>query len=488
MTTEKIYPDAPTFVESIRSIGYSFESAVADIIDNSISKRAKNIQVTFDSIEPRFLAITDDGCGMNLGELKEAMKYGSRSSLEQRASDDLGRFGLGLKMASLSQCRQLTVVSKKDGVMSGAEWNLDCIGDWTIIVYDKEEIDKLPSIESLQNNKTGTLVLWRNFDRLGTGTDDHSGIFDQKIVITKKHLSLVFHRYLEPDTVTKKIVISFNGCNLIAIDPFMTKNPATQQMEEDVISLDGQEIRVRPYVLPFSAKLTQSEKKLLDDTSDLKLNQGFYVYRNRRLIIWGTWFRLLRQEELKRLARIRIDIPNCLDSVWAIDIKKSSAALPEAIKERLKAIVSKAGDRSEDVYRYRGRKANDDKIEHVWSVFENRGEVKYRINRETALFKGVQDSLNDEGLSRLDALVTMIEDAFPFRDVYCRYAKSKNQEDPIKTDLSFDECYKAAESYLSILLKNGMATHQAIGAIQNIDFIKKHPDVLKRLEENYGTD
>ena len=417
MRTERVYPDAPTFVESIRSIGYSFESAVADIIDNSISKQARNIQVCFDSIEPRFLAIVDDGCGMSSEELKDAMKYGSRSSLEQRSSDDLGRFGLGLKMASLSQCRQLTVVSKKNGVLSGTEWNLDQIGDWSLIIYDDSEFGDIPCMDLLRKNETGTLVVWRKFDRLGIGSDDYSEIFDNKIALSKKHLSLVFHRYLEPEAITKKINISFNGANLVAIDPFLTKNPATQQMEEDVIVIEEQKIRVRPYVLPFSAKLSQSEKKLLDDTSELKLNQGFYVYRNKRLIIWGTWFRLLRQEELKRLARIRIDIPNCLDSVWGIDIKKSSASLPEAIKERLKAIVSKAGDRSEHVYQYRGRKANDDKLEHVWSVVENRGEVKYKINRDTALFKGVQDSLPDSEQSKLNALITMIEDAFPFRDV-----------------------------------------------------------------------
>ena len=137
------------------------------------------------------------------------------------------------------------------------------------------------------------------------------------------------------------------------------------------------------------------------------------------------------------------------------------------------AIVSKAGDRSEHVYQYRGRKANDDKLEHVWSVVENRGEVKYKINRDTALFKGVQDSLPDSEQSKLNALITMIEDAFPFRDVYCRYAKSKNQEDPIKTDSSFEECYQAAETYLSILIGNGMSADEALNIAHNVDFFKR---------------
>lgn len=488
MRTEHVYPDASTLVESTRSIGYSFESAVADIIDNSLSKNAKDIIIRFDSNNPRFLAVIDDGIGMDEEELINAMKYGSKSSLEERSSTDLGRFGLGLKMASLSQCRMLTVVTKKNGVLVGAEWNLDMIGDWALIMYEEPEIRKLPCFDILNSFKSGTIVLWRNFDRLGKEENLQGLVFDKNIQLTKKHLSLVFHRYLEPETVSQKISITINGDRIGAIDPFFVRNPATQQLEEELIMVEGGEVRVKPFVLPFSSKLTNPERKLLDDISDLKLGQGFYVYRNKRLIVWGTWFRLLRQEELKRLARVRVDIPNSLDSAWGIDIKKSTAVLPESIKDRLKTIVSKAGGRSEEVYRYRGRKATQDNLDHIWNVIDNRGKISYKINRDSVLVKKIQDSLADSGRSAFNSLILMLEDTFPVRDVYCRFAKSKDQADePIKNEISFDDCYRAAETYLQLLIDSGIDKETALKSASNLDFIKNHNDVLKMLEENYGT-
>ncbi|RGS49207.1 ATP-binding protein [Holdemanella biformis] len=113
MNEVKLIPNAPILIESTRSIGYSFETALADIIDNSLAKKANKIDVYFNSIDSPFVMVIDNGVGMNLEELTDAMRYGSKSSLEERDRNDLGRFGLGLKTASLSQCRKLTVFSKK---------------------------------------------------------------------------------------------------------------------------------------------------------------------------------------------------------------------------------------------------------------------------------------------------------------------------------------------------------------------------------------
>ena len=122
-----LLPFAPILVESTRSIGYTFEAALADIIDNSIGKNATEIRVMYSSIAPQFVAIIDNACGMSSAEPETAMRYGSRSSLETRDKDDLGRFGLGLKTASMSQCRKLTVISKKDGEINAACWDLDVV-------------------------------------------------------------------------------------------------------------------------------------------------------------------------------------------------------------------------------------------------------------------------------------------------------------------------------------------------------------------------
>ena len=139
MQEKILLPSAPILVESTRSIGYSFEAALADIIDNSISKRATDIRVMYSAISPQYVAVVDNGCGMSANELETAMRYGSKSSLDARDADDLGRFGLGLKTASMSQCRKLTVISKKSDVISAACWDLDVVierEDWVLIKYN----------------------------------------------------------------------------------------------------------------------------------------------------------------------------------------------------------------------------------------------------------------------------------------------------------------------------------------------------------------
>ena len=169
MGYETLEPRADILMTAIRSIGYTFESALADIIDNSISSGASNIHINFSSISPAYISILDDGCGMNLDELRQAMKYGSKDVREKREKEDLGRFGLGLKTASLSQCKRLTVISKKDGHIYGARWDLDIIQNkqaWVLEVLSETEVEEayprstfIP-LRDLQTYETGTIVLW----------------------------------------------------------------------------------------------------------------------------------------------------------------------------------------------------------------------------------------------------------------------------------------------------------------------------------------
>ena len=336
-------PEAPILVESTRSIGYSFEAALADIIDNSISAGAGNIYVDFQALPDSYVCIADDGCGMTLLDLEKAMRYGSQSSTEKRSKKDLGRFGLGMKMASLSQCRRVTVISKKNSQIYAAAWDLDYITstqNWSLQLYSENEVEQYPGIEYLHHVNSGTVVVWQHFDRLKKESDNFSRAFNDRIVLTKKHVSLVFHRYLNGDIgVRNYIKIYFNGDEIHGIDPFLTDNPATQPLSEQQIRIDNEIITVKPYVLPLVSKLTAKERKARAENSELRLKQGFYIYRNKRLIVWGTWFRLIKQNELGKLAMVRVDIPNTLDSIWEIDIRKSKANLPYMIKKNLANIV-----------------------------------------------------------------------------------------------------------------------------------------------------
>ncbi|MCU7863358.1 MAG: ATP-binding protein, partial [Candidatus Thiodiazotropha sp. (ex Lucinoma borealis)] len=305
-------PSAGALIESLRDIGYTFESALSDIVDNSVTAHASNIAITLDaSIEDPWVAVRDNGIGMSRRELLIAMKPGSYNPLHARNHADLGRFGLGLKIASFSQCRRLTVITRQEGELSGARWDLDYVSqldDWILQVLDWEEIEKLPAYELLAEN--GTVVLWENLDRLrdSTGRTAPKDHLYERLESAEKHLALVFHRYLNGERPFRKVNLTINSRYVEPFDPFNSRHPATIRQREEEILFDGYSIKVQPFILPHHKKTTHADwEKYGGDAGYLK-NQGFYVYRAGRLIIHGTWFRLAKQSELTKLARVRIDM------------------------------------------------------------------------------------------------------------------------------------------------------------------------------------
>lgn len=489
MKEKIVVPFAPILVESTRSIGYSFESALADVIDNSISKSATEVHVEFSSKDPQYVAIIDDACGMDSDELENAMRYGSKSSLDVRDPKDLGRFGLGLKTASMSQCRKLTVITKKDGRMHAACWDLDVIaekGNWVLINYTATEISKLPFADRLKQQASGTVVLWQEFDRIANGSANPQKVFDEKIERARDHAALVFHRFMDNENIRNRVKIYFNGACIDPIDPFLSDNPATQPLPEQTIRIEKSHIKVKPYILPFASKVSAKDKKKLGDLCDLRQNQGFYIYRNKRLIIWGTWFRLIKQQELNKLARVRVDIPNTLDSIWEIDVKKSTASLPDVIKRNLVAVVQNSVGRSESVYKYRGRKVSNDNLQHVWNTVDNRGQFQYLVNRDLPLYKLLEGSLDEAAQGYLDAFIKMLEDTFPYGDVYYRLAKDDSSAKT--TSVDFEEAYTIAETMIANLKSLGLDTKSFIANMESVDFFVKHPDVVKKIREDYAND
>ena len=489
MKSKVLLPYAPILVESTRSIGYSFESAIADIVDNSISKNAKNININFSSVNEQYVAIIDDGLGMNEEQLENAMRYGSRSSLEDRDLDDLGRFGLGLKMASLSQCRKLTVVSKFNNTIVAAKWDLDYIikeGDWALLKFNEADLENIPHINLLKMQESGTIVLWEEFDRIAIGSANVQKVFDEKIFLAQSHLALVFHRFTGEEVGINRLKIFFNNSKIDSIDPFLINNPATQPMPEHVVRINDDKIIVKPYILPYISKLSSKDKKLLGEYENLRQSQGFYIYRNKRLIVWGTWFRLIKQYELNKLARVRVDIPNTLDSIWEIDIKKSTASLPDIIKKNLVTIVENTVGRSEKVYKYRGRKINEDKIQHTWDIVENRGSYKYLINRKTPLYQKLDECLDQDGQQYLDSFLKMIEDTFPYGDVYYRQSKKENSFEA--SNLENEEVYKIGIDTIASLQSMGGDVYAFLSSMDQLDFFMKYPDTIKKIKEEYNND
>lgn len=392
-TKHRLAPSASSLSESMRDLGYSLATAVADIIDNSITANATEIDIFCDlTIENPTLTIIDNGHGMSAEELLVAMRHGAVNPKQKRPPLDLGRFGLGLKTASFSQCRHLTVASSKDSSICGAEWDLDLVSredEWFLSILNDEEIDNLPYIERLPT--TGTIVIWRMLDRLfedqfGSKRDE---IVNEKLDLVEKHLSLVFHRFISGEVKGRnKITIKINGHPVAAFDPFCRKNKATQILPEEIVRVDGKDVLIQPYILPHHSKLTAAEYDFYEDRSSFISNQGAYIYRNGRLMAWGDWFRLVPKGEATKLARVQIDFPNSLDEEWTIDIKKSRARPPHAVRERLRQIISQITYSSTRVHRGRGKKLFEEISAPVWERTVGLSVTLAQIKRWKAFLAG----------------------------------------------------------------------------------------------------
>jgi Histidine kinase-, DNA gyrase B-, and HSP90-like ATPase len=421
-------PNAASLAMSMRDLGYSLESAVADIVDNSISANATQVDILCDlSLHDPALSILDNGCGMNLEELTSALRHGSKGPRTARLANDLGRFGLGLKTASFSQGRHLTVATREhesDQVCS-AEWDLDYVvaeNRWAIAVMESREISLVPHIDRL--SKPGTLVVWRKLDRLfeaesGQGRDE---TVNEKLSLLRDHLSLVFHRFLSGEVGATKLTITVNGHPLTPFDPFCRSNKATQRLPKDVLKVNGQKVEIQAYVLPHHSRLSAKEYEFYRTRSEFISNQGAYVYRNGRLMAWGDWFRLVPKGEATKLGRVQVDFPSALDEAWTIDIKKSRARPPKIVREHLRQILPKITNAAVRVHKGRGQKLFEETRSPIWERYADHGQIRYALNRSHPLISQLMSQMDETGAKNLVALLEAISAALPIDMLYTDYS------------------------------------------------------------------
>lgn len=457
---QRLPPSAASLSASMRDLGYSLETAIADLIDNSISAEATRIEVYCDpSGASPTLVILDNGRGMNSEEILAAMRHGAANPRIERAPSDLGRFGLGLKTASFSQCRRLTVISACKGTQCGAEWNLDLIDqqdDWIISLLEQNEIEEQPFVKLLSDN--GTVVIWRNLDRLFEEESGHTRdeIVSEKLDLVGKHLSLVFHRFLAGEVKGwKKISIAVNGHPIEPFDPFCRRNPATQVLPEEIVRVGDLAVHMQAYILPHHSKLSPREYDYYQTRSDFLSNQGAYIYRNGRLMAWGDWFRLVPKGEATKLARVQIDFPNSLDEAWTIDIRKSRARPPRAIRERLRQVIDQICGRSTRVHRGRGQKLFEETQSPIWERYADHDCIRYAINREHTLVQKLSARLDDDDSKILDVLVESISTALPVEMIYSDF--STHPREIKQTALKTQEVLERLKALKKVLFDNGDA-------------------------------
>lgn len=427
-------PSASSLSESMRDLGYSLATAIADIIDNSITAGSTEVEVfcNLTSDSPT-LVILDNGSGMSEDDLLKAMKHGSANPKQVREPNDLGRFGLGLKTASFSQCRNLAVVSSNGSSLCGAEWDLDYVSkkdEWCLSILDKEDIADFPYVDRL--DESGTAVVWRKLDRLfedqyGSKRDE---IVFEKLDLVGRHLSLVFHRFLAGEVKQHpKLSIRINGHEIKPFDPFCRKNKATQVLPEEIVRVDGKEVNIQPYILPHHSKLSAEEYDYYEDRSSFISNQGAYIYRNGRLMAWGDWFRLVPKGEATKLARVQIDFPNALDESWTIDIKKSRARPPHEVRERLRQIISKITGTSTRIHRGRGQKLFQETQAPMWERYADKGKVRFELNMSHPLLLSLKEGLTDEQYGCLSSYLGAVSASLPVEMIYSDYSSSPRSVD-----------------------------------------------------------
>ncbi len=414
------------------------------------------------------------------------MRHGSKSPLVVREERDLGRFGLGLKTASLSQCRRLTVVTKQAKVLCGAEWDLDEVArteDWSLLELEPDDISTVPGIESLLPRKTGTLVVWRTLDRALAGESDPLRALQDHIGRARSHLALVFHRFTEGSSPVLRLAI--NGMEVTPLDPFLRTRKGRQALPPESVTVDGQKVVVEAHILPHISKLTQAEIAQAGGEEGLRRNQGFYVYRNLRLIAWGTWFRLAKQEEMTKLARVIVDIPNTLDHLWSLDIKKSSAHPPEHVRQALRQIVDRIADRSRRVYTFRGTTSPDRGIVPGWNRIELRGgRFQYRLNREHDLFNALRQVVPEDVLPLLERFAQMAEESFPYEASYADMASEKLPSTDDSLEQIEDRLKDMAGRLLDALADLPDARKATLDHLPLLEPFCRYPELSKKIKES----
>lgn len=489
---EEVVPRPSALIESLRSFGYTPETSVADLIDNSLAAGATSIDIRFRWNGPSSsLVLIDDGEGMSEEMLRNAMRPGSSNPLDERDTGDLGRFGLGLKTASFAQARSLTVISRHREGSATRRWDLDHVqatDRWALFATPPAEDSNLP--EAL-TSPTGTIVAWHQMDRM---VDDRPSQdarakkqFLDMVDRVWTHLGMVFHRFLDEDDLT----LTVNGRPCEPWDPFLLNHPSTQRLHAEDLELTvaGETkpriVSIAPYVLPHRSRLTTDEHRRAAGPRGWNLHQGFYVYRARRLIVAGDWFdSKVKPEEHCKLARIAIEVDQTLDSLWALDVRKSRARPPLPLRRDFGRIAQATRERAQDVYRARGRtqvgQGRKQTADPIWIVSSDGKSVTYQVNRDHILVQQTLGALSKVDRRAVDTVLRLAERNIPTAHILSVGYGSESLLDTVE---DADTIQQAARSLFDQLLASGCTPKQARETLLAVEPFDGHPAFIDSLEE-----
>ncbi|ROO39943.1 ATPase [Pseudomonas sp. AF76] len=483
-------------LEALRGLGYSTAAALADVIDNCVSAGASTVHVRFDwDGEKSRISILDDGGGMDDAELEAAMTLGAKSPLDVRSPNDLGRFGMGLKTASFSQCRCLTVASRRTGgSVSCLRWDLDAIAaspddGWRM--FEGPTRGSEAFIEPAEILRSGTLVLWERLDRIVTPGYDVNHFADLVDDIELR-LAMVFHRLLEG---LKPVLRLFINDKLVSPwDPFMTGHPAKpwHSPAAQILTPSGL-VEAQCHVLPHKDRLSEEEHHKAGGPEGWTSQQGFYVYRNHRLLLAGGWLglghgRTWNREEPQRLARIRLDIPNTADSTWKIDVKKSTARPPVTVRPWLTKLAEDTRERARRVFAFRGTPMPGpgglNVSQQAWRVERLKGGVRYRIDEGHPSVAAVVEAVGDKA-NLVRAMLRVVEETVPVQRIWLDTAE--NRETPrtgFEGEPNAAVIEVASVLFNDLIERKGLSIEEARKSMLRTEPFQNYPTLVAKLGEN----
>ena len=492
MKTEQAIPNPEYLIKSISEQGYSLETALADLIDNSIAAKADKVEVLTDlSGENLTLFLADNGFGMSESELKDNMQFPSRLMDEERDPSDLGRFGLGMKTASFSQSRRFTVLSRKKGETdySGRTWDVKLLskGIWEIIVSSKQDIEEILSVyQKLRSSMLGgfdefepnTLIVWEGLYKFDNHLDPkkkQDALNKQLNEVTREYLGIVFHRFMQRKSGPLKIRL--NNLQVEPFDPFpknqglRTIGAAQYPMQTEVLTVEG-------FVLPAKAIKSKSNVYKTERRGLMDL-EGMYVYRGDRIILFGGWNQVIKKRPNIQLARLKIDVGNGSDTILQLNVAKSNVVIPHDLKTGFLRKIVQLTDEARREYFNRevteAKKTKSPRADLFNRVGSNKG-MKLKFNIDYPLMSELTQAVPKGQRHLLRAFLTTVE---------TRINKVKSVHDDVdfvklveSNSLNEEELAKSVDKLLSI----GLDEKMVLGMVEKDMGIRKSslPESIKQ--------
>lgn len=477
-------PHPFALIAAMRSIGYTVPTALADLVDNSITANSTKIRIRL--APPRspddsgHMIIEDNGKGMSSDRLQEAMRWGGNGPDQQRAAGDLGRFGLGMKTASLSMGRTMSVAtrSKPNDSMVVLRWDLDHVSKvgWRTLVGADETAAQLISESALSDPMNcGTVVVVTNLDRLSvrSGVSAHIRINEASLLRKiSEHLGLVFHRFIEGG-----LELKLGSGKIPAWDPF----EGADFKDEETL---GGEAKVASYVLPHHSRITEEQNDRAAGPLGWTAHQGFLIYRARRLLVPGGWLRLFSPEESCRLARIRVDLPNTLDDGWHLNVMKSSVVPPSWIMADLQRIGDATRREARALFNFRGERQapsvsieGDSSSQSFWNQIPTKEAVRFRINRSHPLVQALKQELGQPKAA--ESFLRTFERLLPLDAILQDPKRTTNgaTEEPTKEEIQ--EMIKLTKKMVQTFRNRGHDHNSAVEIILSAEPFALHRNTLE---------